>query len=161
MRAVIQSLIFVAAVCAIAPASAELYKWVDERGVTNYSNDPPPAAATANKLARVNNTISVYTPDAGFMQAVKALRERNIKELTEPEPQRAAVGRIAVQQSGYEQCVQSGRLGCDDLYATHPGYLPGAAVYPLYGVRPTRFLPARPVVTPSATTRMSRGPAPR
>ena len=33
---------------ALAPAAqAETYKWVDERGVVNYSNTPPPAAAKA------------------------------------------------------------------------------------------------------------------
>ena len=44
-------------------AAAELYKWVDERGVTNYSSEPPAAAATSSKLTRVENKISVYTPD--------------------------------------------------------------------------------------------------
>ena len=75
MRTLIQLLIFLAAICATVPAAAELYKWVDERGVTNYSNEPPPAAAPGNKLARIDNKISVYTPDESFMQAVKALRK--------------------------------------------------------------------------------------
>ena len=142
-----------AALCTAAPAAAELYKWVDERGVTNYSNTPPAAAATANKLARVNNTISVYTPDENFMQAVKALRERNLKALSEPEPERSPVVRIATQQSGYEQCLMSGRLGCEDLYRSYsPAYLPGVALYPLHGVRPTRFLTPRPLPAPTGGT---------
>jgi hypothetical protein len=33
-----------------APASAQVYKWVDERGVTNYSNSPPPATAAKREV---------------------------------------------------------------------------------------------------------------
>jgi hypothetical protein len=157
MRASICLLLACALTVTIAPASAELYKWVDERGVTNYSGDPPPPAATANKLARVENKISVYTPDDGVMQAVKAVRERAIKALTEPEPARSPVSRIAVEQSGYEQCITSGRIGCEDLY---PAYYPAAywpvAGYPLRRIPPTRFLPPRPA--PRDPTRVSRGP---
>ena len=157
MRAVYPILALLALTCASATASAQLYKWVDERGITNYSNDAPPAATAANKLTRVENKISVYTPDEGFMQAVKAVRERSLKALAEPEPVRSPVARIEVQQSGYEQCLTSGRIGCDDLY---PGYYPAAylpaAYYPYRRVQPTRFLPPRPV--PHAPARVARGP---
>ncbi len=149
-----------AAIFSVAPAAAELYKWVDERGVTNYSSEPPSSAAAANKLTRVENKISVYTPDDGVLQAVKAVRERAIQAINAPEPARSPVTRIAVEQSGYEQCVTSGRLGCEDLY---PAYFPAAYV-PVggygysYGRRipPTRFLPPRPA--PHDATRISRGP---
>ena len=142
MRTVIQLLIFSAAIWATVPASAELYKWVDERGVTNYSNAPPPAAATANKLTRVENKISVYTPDESFMQAVKAWREGRIKTLSEPERPASPVASLSTpSQSGYEQCLLSGRLGCDDLYRSYyPSYLLGGVGLPLRRVLPTGFL---------------------
>jgi hypothetical protein len=163
MRTVVQSLIFLAAILLTAPARAELYKWVDERGVTNYSNAPPAAAAPANKLTRVENTISVYTPDESFMQAVKIARERSIQALAEPEPQRSAVGRVAVSsESGYEQCVSSGRLGCDDLYRAYsPAYYPAVAAYPLYGVRPVRINAPRPAPYRTTATRVVRASSPR
>ncbi len=31
-----------------APAWSEVYKWVDENGVVNYSNRPPPTAKLKN-----------------------------------------------------------------------------------------------------------------
>ena len=140
---------------ATTPASAELYKWVDERGITNYSSEPP--ATSAAKLTRVENKLSVYTPDDGVLQAVKAVRERAINALNEPEPARSPVARIAVERSGYEQCVTSGRLGCEDLY---PAYYPAAylpvGVYSGRRIPPTRFLPPRPA--PVDNTRVSRGP---
>jgi hypothetical protein len=161
MRTVVQPLIFLAAILLAAPARAELYKWVDERGVTNYSNAPPAAAVPANKLTRVENTISVYTPDESFMQAVRTARQRSIQALAEPEPQRSAVGRVAVSsESGYEQCVSSGRLGCDDLYRAYsPAYYPG--YYPLYGVRPARINAPRPTPYRTTATRVVRASAPR
>ena len=163
MRTVVQLLIFLAATLLAVPAWAELYKWVDERGVTNYSNAPPAAAAPANKLTRVENTISVYTPDASFMQAVKAVRERSIQALAEPEAQRSPVARISTEQSGYEQCVMSGRLGCDDLYQTYyyPAYYPGVAAYSLRGVQPPRFLAPRPTHYRPTAARASRASSPR
>ncbi len=127
-RTGIQFLIGLAALCATASASAELYKWVDERGVTNYSNERP-AAAAANKVARVESTISVYTPDDSFLQSVKAMRERELRAMREPETQRPAVGQISTAQSGYEKCVLSGRLGCEDIYNVS-AYQPGVAVIP-------------------------------
>ena len=43
---------------AVVPlAQAQTYKWVDERGVVNYSNTPPPHAAKAQP---VEERISVY-----------------------------------------------------------------------------------------------------
>ena len=149
--------IFVAVTGASPPASAELYKWVDARGVTNYSNNPPAAAAAANKLARVESTLSVYTPDASLLEAVKALRQRASEKLTEPEPQRSPVARIASAPAGYEQCIDSGRPGCGDLYPVYyPAYLP-VAVYGRRGVQPPRFL-TPPRANAIDRSRVSRGP---
>ena len=63
--------IFLAAV----PASAQVYKWVDERGVTNYSNQPPADPEAVKKLGLVEDRISVYTPDRALTQAVEAFRQ--------------------------------------------------------------------------------------
>ena len=157
MRTFIQIFVLSAAIFAIVPASAELYKWVDERGVTNYSNEPPSGAAS--KLAHVENRVSVYTPDETLMRAVQASRERAIIAVSEPGPQRAVVARISSQpQSGYEQCVQSGRSGCEALNRNYyPAYLPVAAVYPWRGVQPTRFLTPSALAPRADQTRVSRG----
>ena len=51
---------------AAPPAQAQTYKWVDERGVVNYSNTPPPNAAKAQPL---EDRISVYASDPVIAQA--------------------------------------------------------------------------------------------
>ena len=156
MNACIRMLFMLAAVGASLPAAAELYRWVDERGVTNYSNEPPPAAATARKLSHVADKVSVYTPDENFMKAVKAMRERSLQALAEPDPPRNPVARIgSPPQSGYEQCLASGRLDCAELYRGYvPAYPLVVRASPLFGVQPTRFLLPHPVAD---ATRISRG----
>ena len=47
-------------------AHAQTYKWVDERGVVNYSNTPPPKAAKAQP---VEDRISVYAAEPRLAQA--------------------------------------------------------------------------------------------
>ncbi len=154
----IQWLVMVATLGASLPVAAELYRWVDERGVTNYSNAPPPVAAMAKKLAHVSDKMSVYTPDEHFMQAVKAMRERSLQVLTEPELPRNQVMRIAAQpQSGYEQCLMSGRPGCEESYRSYyqAPFLPAVGAYAPHGVQPTRFLVPRPVVADATRVRLS------
>lgn len=36
---------------AAAPAHAQVYRWIDARGTVHYSNNPPPEAVKADKLA--------------------------------------------------------------------------------------------------------------
>lgn len=55
---------------------ADLYKWVDERGVTNYSNEAPPKGRAVKKLDTGDERLSVYTPDAQLSEAVEAERKR-------------------------------------------------------------------------------------
>ena len=62
----------------VAPlAQAETYKWVDEKGVVNYSNAPPP---NASKAATVPDRISNYTPDRSITQAIDVDRRLDAAE---------------------------------------------------------------------------------
>ena len=155
MRNTIYMLFMLIAAGASLSASAELYRWVDERGVTNYSNERPPATATAKKLTSVADKVSVYTPDEQLIKATKAMRERSLLAAAEPEAPRNPVARIAVQpQSGYEQCLMSGRSGCEELHSSYVRtYLPVVVGAASHGVQPTRFLNPHPVVATSPLVR--------
>src|SRR5437667_8926308 len=62
----------------VAPlAHAETYKWVDAKGVVNYSNTPPPNAANA---ATVPDRISNYAPDPSITQAIDVNRRLDMAE---------------------------------------------------------------------------------
>jgi len=75
-------------VAACAPASAQqLYKWVDERGVTNYSNHPPADPKSAKNVRPVEDRLSVYSPDPGLTQAI----EDNQKNFDQRQRERARI----------------------------------------------------------------------
>lgn len=65
--------------CAYPASAAQLYKWVDERGITHYSDQPPPTSARRQSIGE--GRVSVYTPDPVLVQAVEAERARAISDL--------------------------------------------------------------------------------
>ena len=78
---------------ALAPAAqAETYKWVDERGVVNYSNSPPPAAAKAPQ--QIAERVSTYQTDPALRTV-------------------AARGVTPYEQMAHEEWMQRQRLMAD------------------------------------------------
>jgi hypothetical protein len=69
---------------ACAPAAADLYRWVDARGVVNYSNVPPPGVS-ARQIAETEPTVSVIPPPERRPEVQQAQREavmlRRIEQL--------------------------------------------------------------------------------
>ena len=56
---------------AAAPlAHAETYKWVDEKGVTNYSNTPPPAGKAKSAVQPVEERLSVIASEPSAANAI-------------------------------------------------------------------------------------------
>jgi hypothetical protein len=82
-HALINTAIAITVVLFVTPVAAELYKWTDERGVTNYSDQPPADPGAAKKLAVVEDSISVYTPDPTLLQAVESFRRRALNDRIE------------------------------------------------------------------------------
>lgn len=62
---------------------AELYKWVDENGVVNYSNTPPPKTAKGKPPTIVDEQISVYTPDPAVIEEIER-NQQKIKQKPAP-----------------------------------------------------------------------------
>lgn len=133
--------IVLVAILATAPACAQLYKWVDERGVTNYSNQPPADPKAAKKLLPVEDRISVYTPDKAFTQAVEAARRRSDQALAERisslerqlEAERLArqYAAAAAAQAAYDPCRGSGGINCNGLYSGYYPYGSGLVFIPV------------------------------
>jgi hypothetical protein len=72
-----------AAVCLAMLASGlacagELYKWVDENGVVNYSNTPPPKTKGGKPATVIEDRTSVYTPDKSVQEALERARQRPV-----------------------------------------------------------------------------------
>ena len=106
-------------------AHAETYKWVDERGVVNYSNTPP---AGATKAAQpIAERVSTYEIDPALRRAVAYTVPSPYEQMLQQEwlqRQRLMVERQNV-QTIYENPV-------DPYYrSAYPGYY-----YPVSTVRP-------------------------
>ena len=56
--------------------AAQLYKWVDERGVVNYSNQLPADPKSAKNVKEVEDRVSVYTPDPALVREVALFGQR-------------------------------------------------------------------------------------
>lgn len=59
MRPVLLSVI-VATVIAALPAGAQIYRWVDERGVINYAGVPPGAGIPVTRLEAGDSTVRTF-----------------------------------------------------------------------------------------------------
>ena len=102
-------------------ASAQVYKWVDASGITNYSNAPPTGTARVAIIASAAPTLSTYAPDPSLIQAVGRFRERADKVAAEVEAAagRLQAARVAAAESAraaraqYESCLDSRRVDCD------------------------------------------------
>jgi len=132
-----------AALIVLAPvAHAEIYKWVDDKGVVNYSTTPPTNRKSVKldeEQGRVSTIEAVDYSTSGAARREQALQER-VARLE----QEVALGRQAATQDAAaaseayrvwrEQCVAQRRVDCDGPYAAsfvEPGFFfPGAAVRP-------------------------------
>ena len=126
--------ILLASLVAAAPlAQAETYKWVDERGVVNYSNAPPPDAAKGPVPAQtVPDRVSTYQTDPVTNQSIDVYRRLDANQQEWLQRQYL----MAMQAQAAPQPVAT------DYYA--PAY------YPAYGysrrvVRPAVFNAVRPI----------------
>jgi hypothetical protein len=75
-------LVGVALGLAVAPAFADLYRWVDARGVVNYSNVAP-HAVQARRIAETEPTVSVIPPPERRPELQQSQREAALQRRIE------------------------------------------------------------------------------
>jgi len=133
--------VLLAAALAAAPAAyGQVYKWVDERGVVNYSSTPP-ENRKSQKLDEDKGRVStIEAPD--LSKADAARREQALKDRVDRLEQDAirdrqiAANQEAASAEAYrqwrERCIADRRTDCDGPNATYydPGY-PGFYPYPV------------------------------
>ena len=140
------------AILVAAPASAQVYKWVDENGGTNYSSKPPSTGKAAKKFEIVADRISVYTPDRAVTRALEAGPQRSdgilsnridrLERQLEAERQArqyAAAAEASASQAAYDRCVAERRVDCGGYSGYYP-YGP-AVVFVRFHHRRPRFVP--------------------
>ncbi len=133
---------------AAAPlAQAETYKWVDEKGVVNYSNAPPPNSAKATVPAQtVPDRISTYATDPVTAQSIDVYRRLDSSE------------REWLQRQ-YLMAMQAAAAPQPETNSyDYPVYYPAYSVVRARHVfsRPVFFTPARTAPRPAPRTPLRR-----
>jgi len=178
MYCFIRSSALVIVLLAPAPASwAQVYKWVDDKGVVNYSSEPPIDRKSA--LLDPNSvSVSAYAPDERVTRAAptmpkvkeRALEERIASLERKLDAERYARLSLADAQARalerqVEQCLRDRRIDCDyagsDPYTTPYGptvvvFQPRLRTHPIVPIRPA-LAPkvSRPSFAPSRVSRPS------
>lgn len=148
-----------------APAFAQVYKWVDSRGVVNYSNEAP-ANRNSTLLDPKSVRVSTYSTDAPrsdqgtlttardpvVSEKIDRLErdlevERYARSLSETQAQAAA-------DSWYQQCLRDRRVDCD--YAGADPYYDYGPYYGAVAVTRPRLRP-RPVARPNVAAPRAPG----
>ena len=135
-------LIALVAILAATPASAQVYKWVDERGVTNYSSQPPDDPQAAKNVAIVKDRISVYTPDKALTQAIEASRQGSNQALSERivslerqldvEHRAQQYASAAEAPAAYDPCLGGRAVDCGGIYSGYYyPYGPAVVIVPV------------------------------
>jgi uncharacterized protein DUF4124 len=102
------------------PLCAETYKWVDERGVTNYSSSPPANVELAKKAQVVEERLSIYTPDPALTRAIQVRPQTSAPIPVPYAPQQYVVATQAM----YDDCLAQRRVDCNDASYSGYGYFP-------------------------------------
>ena len=114
--------LLVLALTATAPLHAQIYKWVDAKGVTHYSDKPP--ADRQAKPQIVEERLSIIPSDPALSAATSAMRAQGARqaELAQAEwLQRQRLMLAAQAMPGdYSDCPY--RMDCDWPYAYRYGY---------------------------------------
>lgn len=155
MRDLIRLVATLAAFLVAVPAFAQVYKWVDENGMTNYSGKPPTEVKAGTKLDTVPEKITVYTPDKALVQAMQARAQRTEPALSDridrlerqllaerQARQQAAAVQAGGAQTVYERCLAERRVDCDD-FGGYPR--DGPVVFASSRNRPAPFIPTVPL----------------
>lgn len=118
--------LFIAALLAALPATAEMYKWVDDNGVVTYSNTHPPGKQS-KKVEAVPDRVSVYSPDAELSKAMSPEGKRDAKVYRlekQLEAERRARSTTAQasrpapserQLAAYERCIADRGVDCEAI----------------------------------------------
>jgi len=146
------------------PLHAQTYKWVDAKGVTNYSPTPPAGSA---KAELIEERVSVMPADPSLQTAIADMRAQALRRQEYVEQEYLQRQRLSVEKDMLAMMIPECpyRAECGDSYFpyVYPGYAYGT--YPVYYggsvMRPPRgFGPAfHPSLGPRS--RPSLGPGSR
>lgn len=136
-------------------ASAQVYKWTDEKGIVNYGNKP--AANARNVVKLIEDDSKVSTVPGVSAAEMQGQRERSAQDQVERlerdlEQQRRAANtaRADAHLQWRERCIAERRVDCDDPSGSQAYDAGSPALYPYFPhpiVRHRRPASRTPLVT--------------
>jgi Domain of unknown function (DUF4124) len=126
MRVVLHCAILVGSIAAAGPLHADTYKWVDANGVTNYSDEAPPAHSAGVQV--IQDRVSVVPSDPSLAAAIAEFRSQAARqqEFDEAEWLQRQRMMLAAQMVSAPAPCESG-ADCGIAYPLYTG-----AYYPYY-----------------------------
>ena len=127
------SIVCVLALAAPLAAQAEIYRWVDDRGVVNYSSVKPEGVKKVAQIAE----------DSGRVSTVPGISQELVAQQRQLELE-ARIQRLELEL--YEQRARDAMAAAQSYSAyPSPAYYSGYAGYPAYPLYGYGFVAARPV----------------
>lgn len=124
-------LLLAAALALALPLHAQTYKWVDAKGVTNYSSTPPAESA---KAELIEERVSVMPTESSLQTAVADMRAQALRRQEYVEREYLQRQRLAVEKDMLAMTIPAChyRAECGEGYSPYiyPGY--GYGSYPVY-----------------------------
>lgn len=96
------ALLFATVVAAAPPLHAQVYKWVDEKGVTHYSESPPEKDKDKSKAKKIDTTPATGNAPGGTPKAAKSASDMEL-EFRQRQNQRDQQSRNESQQRERQQ----------------------------------------------------------
>lgn len=126
MRRPIELLFVVCAFAAAVPASAQVYRWVDDRGVVNYAAKPPGDGRTAVRIDMQDSRVSIIpaasrAPLPPTAQLPPA--SPNFPGLVD----QTTVGGLVLSPDARARCIAERRVDCDNPSAATFDIVPSLA----------------------------------
>jgi hypothetical protein len=102
-----------------------LYRWTDDNGVVNYSNTPPAKTRGGKPATKVEDTVSVYTPERAVTEAIERRRNQPppppAASFTREPERRVSAPPPPPPPIAYEPCAVPGDPNCQAyLYDNSP-----------------------------------------
>jgi hypothetical protein len=131
--------------CLPARADAEIYKWIDEKGRMHYSDQAPKPKV---RLRSIEDRISLYTPERGVVEALRARasseantlsdRVADLERRLQNERLTRQASAEAAKQAAFERCLADRRTDCDQILSGGAGAPnPSLSGMPTAGSRPS------------------------
>ena len=142
MRRPIELLFVVCALLAAVPASAQVFRWVDDRGVVNYAAKPPGDGRTAIRIDMQDSRVSVI-PAAAHGPRTPLPPTAQLPPASPGFPglvDQTTVGGLVLNPDARARCIAERRVDCDNPSAATFDIVPSLAqsAPPPYGSRVVR-----------------------